>query len=192
MLVQQARKKQKRGNRKSYDDSSEDEDYDTQQPTTATNPPGGQEHTPEVSQTEGVTPTTDAPLEEVVTHASGSKTVTSASDMSGDQEEYILKAPELYQELSAQLKQHVTKMFFPKSKFRTKKVNELMVCKHAVILGNCRLPEGVNPDTFAKIYHKIVRVRQNSLRANTHNSAKWKFGGKCDHGHWNFGFGYWC
>jgi hypothetical protein len=109
--------------------------------------------------------------------------VSSTSEITGDNEEYILKEPELFQQLSAQLKDHVTKMFFPKCKFRTEEANELKVCKHAVLLGNCRLPDGVSSDAFAKIYHKIVRVRQNALRANAHNSAKWKFEGKCDQGH---------
>ena len=129
------------------------------------------------------------PVAEVVTASanSGSRTVTSASDMTtGDHEEYILKEPELFQELSNQLKVHVTKLVFPKSKFRTSEINEFKICKHAVILGNCKLPDGVSPDTFAKIFHRQIRVRQNSLRANTHNSAKWKFEGKCKDDCWRF------
>ena len=185
MLVKQRKRKRGIAKKKTYDDSSEEESDDDAGSVCATNPPRLQEPGPESAPTEEA-PCPSVPMTEIVTTNptnSGGRTVSSASEITGDNEEYILKEPELFQKLSAQLKDHVTKMFFPKCKFRTEETNELKVCKHAVILGNCRLPDGVSSDSFAKIYHKIVRVRQNALRANTHNSAKWKFEGKCDQGH---------
>ena len=185
MLVKPRKRKHESATKKTYDDSSDDESDDDAGSVSETNPPGRQGQGPESAPVEEA-PTLSVPLIEVMTRNvanSGSRTVSSSSDITGDNEEYILKEPELFQQLSAQLKDHVTKMFFPKCKFRTEEINELKVCKHAVLLGNCRLPDGVSSDAFAKIYHKIVRIRQNALRANAHNSAKWKFEGKCDQGH---------
>ena len=188
MIVTPRKRKHESANRKTYDDSSEEESDNDVGSVSATNPPGRQGQGPESAPAEEA-PALSVPFIEVTTRTSAnssSRTVSSSSDITGDNEEYILKEPELFQQLSAQLKEHVTKMFFPKCKFRTEEKNELKVCKHAVLLGNCRLPDGVSSDAFAKIYHKIVRIRQNALRANAHNSAKWKFEGKCDRGHWNF------
>ena len=47
---------------------------------------------------------------------------------------------------------------------------------------------GVDCTSSAKIFHKQVWVGQNSLQANTHNSAKWKFEGKCKDDCWRFCF----
>ena len=184
MLVKPRKRKHESATKKTYDDSSDDESDDDAGSVSETNPPGRQGQGPESAPVEKA-PTLSVPLIEVTTRNvanSCSRTVSSSSDITGDNEEYILKEPELFQQLSAQLKDHVTKMFFPKCKFRTEEINELKVYKHAVLLGNCRLPDGVSSDAFAKIYHKIVRIRQNALRANAHNSAKWKFEGKCDRG----------
>lgn len=133
--------------------------------------------------TNPVTPTAETPGQEVRIAEPSFPNATTELTEEHQQQAYLLMDPQVRPKLEEEMKKYVTKYVFSLSKFNMGEENEMKHCRVAVYRNEIKsYPEGVNRMIFGKKFHKIVRLRQKELRANSASSAKWKFESKlCEH-----------
>lgn len=100
------------------------------------------------------------------------------SALSTSQDEYILQIPEVKRRLTDELNKYVTTVVFKRNKFHMTSEAEEKYCRHAVAIGQVKLPQGVTSQKFGKMFSKVLRSRMNALRGNAQTNAKLKFKGE--------------